>query len=99
MLLRVDTALVGAGSVTARVGITVGGQEILLDFVINSGVAVGTIVGLTFSHLGTSMVASDGYVAMLDAGSTVNLRMTAAGTVTTAPVLTSHVVGFNLASI
>jgi hypothetical protein len=49
--------------------------------------------GLTVTDLGASFVATDGYNAVLTPGTVISVRMTTAGTVTTAPTFKGHVLG------
>lgn len=93
LILRLGTALVGAGSVTMTAGTSAGASDLIAAQVINSGTAVGVVYGLDLASLGASFDAGKGYNATLAAGATVYVRLAASGTVTTAPVLTAHAYG------
>lgn len=92
-LLRLDQALVGSGSVTISIGITTGGQELLIQKTVTSATAAGTVWGLTITDLGSAWVAADGYNAILTPGTPITVRLTTAGVVTTAPTFKAHVLG------
>lgn len=94
VILRLNTALVGAGSNALTVGTTNGGTHFLTTKTIDSGTTVGTIYGLTLADLGASMVATDGYNATLAASTNIIVSLAVTGTVTTEPVLTATVLGF-----
>jgi hypothetical protein len=83
---RAETPLVGAGSVTLRAGITVGGNEILVDQAITAatvaGAAAGRVWGWDIAETGLSMVGQKGYAYEGVAGDIIRSRMTVAGVVT-----------------
>lgn len=91
---RMKTALVGAGTVTVRAGTTAGGNDLLVDKAVTSASAVGLKFGKTLTELGTAFDPLDGYTATLAAGATVYVRMTTAGTVTTAPTFEFNAPGY-----
>ena len=81
VVVRLSTALTGSGSVAVTVGATAGGQEFVTSQTVNSSSSVGVIAGLNISTLGASMLATQGYEAVLAAGATVVVRCATTGTV------------------
>lgn len=81
-IVRLSTALVGAGNCTIRVGSAVGGQQIVLDVVVNNATAVGVIAGETTASLGADMLPTQAFEAVYPAGQGIFVRLTPAGVVT-----------------
>jgi hypothetical protein len=98
IVIRVDTAMAGAGQVVLSVGTSAGGQQFILNYNL-SGVAAGTLIGLNLSELGASFALSTGYSAALAGGDTIVMRLAGSGTITTAPVVTIAALGFTFASL
>jgi hypothetical protein len=74
---RVSEAIVGGGTVTGRIGITTGGQEIVTDSAMTSGTALGTVAGgKALSGMGSSMPSTDGYEGVFAAGTVFTFRFT-----------------------
>lgn len=77
MVIRLDVAIVGAGTVVVRGGTTTGGNDLLVDSTAwSSGTAVGTAVGLILADLGTAFPVNAGYIFATDAGTTFKARAT-----------------------
>ena len=90
-LLRVKTVPTGTGtpSNTFRLGSTSGGQEVLLDVVVNDSSALGSIAaGSALLSLGTDMVAANGFEAVYAAGQAFYLKRTKGGTTVTGGTVT-----------
>jgi hypothetical protein len=82
VLVRLDVAITGGGSVVVRAGTTTGGNDLLVDSASwTSGTAAGTTVGLSIADLGTAFLAANGYEAALAASATVKARATTTGTI------------------
>lgn len=84
IFVRVETAMVGAGSYALTIGATAGGAEYLTSQTINAATAVGTAYGLDTAQLGTAFAVS-GYTfnALLNAADPFVVRLAATGTITT----------------
>lgn len=84
VIIRLETAIVGAGTVVVRAGTTTGGNDLLVDSVAwTSATPVGTAVGFSIADLGTAFLAANGYNVQLAASATVKARATTAGAVIT----------------
>lgn len=91
-ILRLDVALTGAGNVTVRVGSTLGGNEVVLDTVINNATATGVVAGEAIATLGADMLATQGYEAVYAAGQVLRIRKTVVAPVADA-ILFTYVFG------
>ncbi len=92
-LVRVKTVPTGTGtpSNTFRLGSTSGGQEILLDFVVDSASTLGQIVaGQSLLGLGSDMLAADGFEAVYSAEQAFYLKRTKGGTTVTGGAVTLY---------
>lgn len=97
MVIRLSTAITGAGNVVVRAGTTTGGNDLLTDSAAwTNATAVGTAIGLSIADLGTAFPASAGYTAALAAAATLKARATTAGGGVTAGAATVYVYGFAL---
>lgn len=81
VVVRLATALTGSGSVAVTVGTTAGGQQFITSLTVNNASVVGVLAGLNIATLGASMLAVQGYEAVLDPGATVVVRCATTGTV------------------
>ncbi len=82
-LIRLSTALTGAGSLITRVGSTSGGQEVILDTAaITNATPVGILGGETVASLGADMAAANNYAKVYAAGQGFFVRLTPTGEVT-----------------
>lgn len=82
VVVRLKTAITGSGSVVIRAGTTTGGNDLLVDSAAwVAATPAGTVHGLGIAELGTAFTAARGYIAVLDAGATVKIRATTAGTI------------------
>src|SRR3989304_1975418 len=95
LLVRLSTAMTGAGNCMLRVGSSVGGQEIILDQVILAVTPLGIIGGETFISLGTDMNPVSGFEAVYDAGQIITATVTPGAPVTGGAV-TYYVYGISL---
>lgn len=91
-ILRLNVALVGAGNATVRIGSTLGGNEIILDQVINAATVTGVIAGEDTASLGADMLPTQAYEAIYNAGQLIRLRNTIVAPVT-AGELVAYVYG------
>ena len=92
-LARVKVIPTGTGtpSNTFRLGSTSGGQEILLDFVVDSTATVGLIsAGQALLSLGADMVAANGFEAVYAAGQAFYIKRTKGGTTVTGGAITLY---------
>lgn len=90
-LLRVKVVPTGTGtpSNTFRLGSTSGGQEVLLDVVVDDTAALGAIVaGEALLSLGSDMLAANGFEAVYAAGQVFYLKRTKGGTTVTGGTVT-----------
>lgn len=81
-LVRLSTAMTGAGQCTLRVGSSVGGQEVILDQVINAATPVGLIGGELLASLGADMLAANNFEAVYPAAQALTMRITPIAPVT-----------------
>lgn len=79
LIIRLETAITGGGTVTITAGTTTGGNDLLTSVVWNSSTPVGTEYGWDLSTLGTAFLATRGYVALLDAAATIKVRYATGG--------------------
>src|SRR3972149_2683444 len=79
---RLEIAMTGAGSVTARVGLNPGTDVILLDATYTNVTPLGTIVGDLLLQLGSAMNPASGFICPVDAGQQIHLTLTPVGVVT-----------------
>jgi hypothetical protein len=87
--LRVKVALSGGTTPTAQlsIGSTSGGTQIILDQVIDSSVAAGTIVGgFALTSLGAALSQATGFEAMYPAGQSTYANVAVTGSPTTGTV-------------
>lgn len=85
--LRLETAMLGAGTVTARVGNVAGGDQLLLDWAITAALAQGDVWGLLLTSLGVDFDPLAGYLAPYPAAQQIHLTLTPVGVVTAGRVV------------
>lgn len=96
IIVRLETAITGAGNVVVRAGTTVGGNDILLDSAAwTSATTVGTSIGIAVGDRGSALLSTNGYTLPMAASATVNVRATTA-TGITGGAARVYVYGFKL---
>ena len=86
ILLVLDTPITDAGSCVVSIGVAAGGQEYILNVTLTSASTAGVQAGALLLSLGASMLASQGFEALLSAAAVITWQCVTTGSVSAGAV-------------